>query len=443
MSLPPAYPAGHPGAFASQLDVSEPALPGYTRTTTAVWDVPPPEQEHFFYLTAKKTGKRWLTLSVLSRAASATDPPTFYQGARVTGNLRLDLDKEELVDEISLSLYGKVSIFSHSTSNFFYASQRMYSAAEQNTDSVSSVTSSLKRGRLKGRFEWPYSLRLPKGVSILSSITIDGKTERENYRLPPSFSDEQSKVFVQYSLVVRVNRGGFKTGSKLVVPLTYVPLARPSPPTVLRQLAYQEDHPLVGPDGDPDGWKVLGPVRFDGVLFKSVPIEVECTLHISKPLTYARGGPIHTLISIDCNNRQFLDLITPQSIHFTLVQRVTFGEAPQKTRFSERLAAQITVKTYEWASASWWNVALGDGPQAHSRKAFAGELLIPDHLVPACHILHYGHEYELAFYALSAIGFVPGIPHTKALLLEPVAIVTAFAQGPRPRSYLPPGYDVP
>ncbi len=75
------------------------------------------------------------------------------------------------------------------------------------------MTSLLKRGKLKGHYDWPYSVRLPKGVSILSAI-LDSRAERTNYRLPPSFSDEQSNVHVQYMLVVRVNRGGFKSGSK-------------------------------------------------------------------------------------------------------------------------------------------------------------------------------------------------------------------------------------
>ncbi len=60
------------------------------------------------------------------------------------------------------------------------------------------------------------------------------------------------------------------------MPLTYIPLARPSPPTILRQLAYQEDHPLVGPDGDPDGWKALELVKIEGFLFKTVRVQATC-----------------------------------------------------------------------------------------------------------------------------------------------------------------------
>ncbi|KAI0635876.1 hypothetical protein C8Q77DRAFT_1155628 [Trametes polyzona] len=437
MSLPE-YRSG--SGAASQVDVSQHALPGYSRTNNieSVWDVPPAEQEHRFHLTDKKTQAQWLTFVILSRASTPTEPPTFYQGANITGSVKLSIDKEMLVDEITLTLYGRLSIFSHSTSNFFYTSTTLYAAAEQSPTSPNG--SLLKRGRLKGQFDWPFSFRLPKGVSILSGIGTDSDAERVNYRLPPSFSDEQSNVHVQYSLVLRVNRGGFKTGSKLTVPLTYIPLARPSPPSVLRQLAYQADHPLVGPDGDPDGWKTLGPIRITGVLFKTVPLEADCVFNVSKPLSYTRGGLIHLLCSIRSDNEQFLDLVTTQSVRMALVQRITFGDAVQRTRFSQRLSPQLTVKTYERAHVQWWR-APTVGSAETDTKTFAGELAVPDDLVPPCQILHYGHEYELVFHGLEAVGFTPTAGSKKTYLSEPVVIVSAFAQGPRPKSYIPPEYD--
>ncbi|KAI0833421.1 hypothetical protein BC628DRAFT_1414218 [Trametes gibbosa] len=434
MSLPE-YPLG--SAVASQSDVSRSALPGYSRTSTTVWDVAPAEQEHHFYLTDKKTGAKWLTLTVLSRAKSADDAPVFYQGGNIAGSVALELPKEVLVDEVTLTLYGRISIFSHSTSNFFYMSDILYSAAERSPDAP--TTSFSKRGKLKGQYNWPFSLKLPKGVSILSAITPDSRAERANYRLPPSFMDAQSNVHVQYTLIVRINRGGFKAGSKLSVPLTYIPLARPSAPTIIRQLAYQEEHPLVGPDGDPDGWKALTPVVVPGVLFKTIPVEARCSIHVSKPLSYTRGGLIHLLCSIACDNTQLLDLLTPQSLRMTLVQRITFGDAVQKARFSERLATQVTMKSFERASASWWRTPAADRV-GRPTKVFAGELLVPEDLVPACHILHYGHEYELNFYGWSVVGFTPNAGLKIPLLSEPVGVVTAFAQAPRPRSYIPPEY---
>ncbi|KAL7279161.1 hypothetical protein ACG7TL_007001 [Trametes sanguinea] len=415
-------------------------LPVYTRSSSTEWDVPPAEQTHRFSLTSKKSQSPWLNVTVMSRAKSATDQPTFYQNAPIVGSVELNLDKETLVDEVSIALYGRLSIFSHSASNFLSTVKTLYSAAESHADVDSPSMFSAKRGRLQGKQTWPFSLRLPKGVSILSSITDDGTAERENYRLPATFSDERAKVNIEYLLVARVSRGGFKGTSKLTIPITYMPLARPCRPTISRQLAYHESGPLPGPDRDPDGWKAIPPILQHGMLFKTIPVVAECTLHVSRPLSYTRGGLIHLLLSIHSVNDQFLDLISPQSIQFQLVQHLTFGSPPQETRFSKRLSAQMTVKRIERATASWWrSPSVG---VSNTTRTFAGELLIPEDLVPACRILHYGHEYELCLYPLRAVGYTPSTPTNTALVSVPVGIVTAFAQGPPPLSYIPPQYDV-
>lgn len=215
--MPPAYPLGSVAAY--QLDISQP-LPDYARTVSPEWNVPAADQLHHFHL-SRKTGEQWLTLTMTSRAATTDATPMFFQGGNVTGSLKLNLEKEELVDEISIDLYGRLTIFSHSTSNFLRMSQTMYSAADKPAESSEPSPPITRRGRLKGRYDWPYSFRLPKGVSILSSITPDAETVRKSYRLPPSFRDEQSNVDVHYSLVVRVNRGGLRKGGSLFPLITF------------------------------------------------------------------------------------------------------------------------------------------------------------------------------------------------------------------------------
>ncbi|RPD60021.1 hypothetical protein L226DRAFT_486562 [Lentinus tigrinus ALCF2SS1-7] len=435
MSTPslPDYPSE--SSSDSQLDDSQ-DLPTYTRTTTAEWDIPRAEQQHGFHLESRKTGVQWLTLKVVSRAASAADQPTFYQGGNVTGTVQLTLEKPEAMDQITIDLFGRLTIFSHTTANFLCVSRNLFSAAAQNP-----LQSLLRRSKLNaGQHEWPYSFRLPKGVNLLSSIDMEGQTQRQNYRLPPSFSDPQSNVHIEYSLVVRVNRGGFRSGSKLVVPFKYVPLARPGASTILRQLAYQQNSPVVGPDGDPGGWKTLEPAMVDGILFKTMFVTAKCLLSISRPLTYTRGGLVHLVLSIEASNKQFLDLITPDSLHVALIQRITFGDPPETTRFSRRLAAQTTMKCYDRGNASWWHAPLDAAHASTSAKVFAGEIAVPEDLTPGCQILHYGHEYEVVLYPLTPVGFTPNAPPTEALVSEVVTIVTAFAQGPRPSSHVPPEY---
>ena len=100
-TLPPSYPLG--SAAASRVDVSQ-ALPQYSRTTSGDWDLPAAQQEHIFSLKGKKTGARWLTLTVTSRASSDADLPVFFQSGNVTGTLRLELNKEEIIDEVTIAV---------------------------------------------------------------------------------------------------------------------------------------------------------------------------------------------------------------------------------------------------------------------------------------------------------------------------------------------------
>ena len=64
----------------------------------------------------------------------------------------------------------------------------------------------------------------------------------------------------------------------------YVPLTRPTPPTILRQLAYQQDTEIVGPLGDLEGWKVFDPIKIEGILFKKLSVKALCTVRYSVTL---------------------------------------------------------------------------------------------------------------------------------------------------------------
>lgn len=47
---------------------------------------------------------------------------------------------------------------------------------------------------------------------------------------------------------------------------------------MLRQLAYMEGTPLVGPDEDRDGWETLPAVHVRGTIFSSRKIGAVCTV---------------------------------------------------------------------------------------------------------------------------------------------------------------------
>lgn len=58
----------------------------------------------------------------------------------------------------------------------------------------------------------------------------------------------------------------------------YMILTKPEPPSLLRQLAYQENSELLGPEADPVGWKTLAsvPVRINGLVFNQRDVDATC-----------------------------------------------------------------------------------------------------------------------------------------------------------------------
>jgi hypothetical protein len=61
----------------------------------------------------------------------------------------------------------------------------------------------------------------------------------------------------------------------------YLPRSYAEQPSALRAAAYREGADLVGPEGDPEGWKVLPLVTIKGTLFEAKTVEVECTVRSS------------------------------------------------------------------------------------------------------------------------------------------------------------------
>lgn len=47
---------------------------------------------------------------------------------------------------------------------------------------------------------------------------------------------------------------------------------------MLRQLAYEQNVPIPGPDVDPAGWEILSAIPIRGYVFKTRRTETKCTV---------------------------------------------------------------------------------------------------------------------------------------------------------------------
>ncbi|KAK0433458.1 hypothetical protein EV421DRAFT_2023516 [Armillaria borealis] len=193
------------------------------------------------------------------------------------------------------------------------------------------------------------------------------------FRLRPPFHEMYVLADIQYTLVASIKRLGRLRGNAKI----YVPMIRPGPPTILCQLAYQENSPLPGPEVDPEGWQQLPPALLKGTVFKDQEVEIQCTgylYHDKSSYATLEGRLFHVHIAIvKCSDQQALDLLgTPSNVPMRLRWSV-IGWKPDLPSYSSRNAIQ------DFGSYVWWN----SGDQGTCRR-LEGEIKLWEGLKLTC-----------------------------------------------------------
>ena len=308
-----------PPSYSSLPSVSDTASAATTRRNSFQPSARPPVEHRYSLFDSRK--EPWATLTLRSNVASQHLLPAYFEGQTLNGSLELNLSKPETILGINIEISGTI-VATNALSPFTFwkhihqlwssemgdpriATTQNASGAEASsstsTDALSFSLSSLsieKKGkkvasRLSGAYTWPFSITLPSTCSV----SLRSKQPPMVLRLPPSFSEKGAAQFINYELNVRIRRGFLRIDSQWV-PRTclcpfiwliitqhrlgtlfgFVPRVRPSPPTPLRSLAYQDERPLLGPDLDPDGWHVLPSVTITGRVFGVRVVNITCTV---------------------------------------------------------------------------------------------------------------------------------------------------------------------
>ncbi|KAI0329806.1 hypothetical protein GY45DRAFT_840948 [Cubamyces sp. BRFM 1775] len=392
--------------------------------------------EHRYHLETSK-GRPWLTLKVFSKAPGPSYLPAFYQGEAVTGSVKLSLDTEEAIKSVSIQIVGQMTSSVTDVLNFVQLSSTLWTRCP----AMGSLSSAAAPDKLVGDHEWPFRIALPNECELKSP---DGSLEK--YPLPASFSERMARVHIQYQLVVTIHRSRFRVDSTLGTVVGYCPIIRPTAPSPARQLAYMENTPLVGPDGDPEGWKCLQSLRILGSVFSTRTVEATCSLALAKPLCYTRGSAIPCLMTIETSDPQALLLLSaPRSIVVRLIRRISTHE-PTAGSVGVKGAKKFPGLEYESnvqevTTAVWWQNPHGSDPSNPQRKVLHGEIHLSKGLKPSCRLGRFEISYSVVVYCPRAVAFLPDGEPGAVLQREPVVIGTAYASGPRPTVNSPPGYD--
>lgn len=84
---------------------SDPELPAYARRAThPPTAVPEVQRTEHHYDLSTGSGKPWATLTVLSRSPSPQQLPTFLEGDKIEGSVKLNLESGDHISSISMSV---------------------------------------------------------------------------------------------------------------------------------------------------------------------------------------------------------------------------------------------------------------------------------------------------------------------------------------------------
>ncbi|THU84184.1 hypothetical protein K435DRAFT_733492 [Dendrothele bispora CBS 962.96] len=438
-------------------------LPAYSRripsaAASSIFSVDPQRFEHSFHLERK--GRKWLTLYVRSRSRNASTPPVFLEGDEISGRVELDLERAENIKGITITVQGGTTAVGQEELLFLDVSQPIWTPDPRKKSSE----------KLEGQHSWNFSLTLPRQVVVsqLSGSGFEsgsrGRSQSSSstsgalsFSLPPNFSERASPAYIDYKLVVTVKRGTFKANQILSPYFAYVPRTSPPPFSRLRQRAYRTNSALVGPEGDPEGWKIIGPIPIRGTLFNSRQIEVQCTLAIATPLLYPVKSHVPLLVSLVSRDgdEQALDILaSPSAIKLFLFRSMATGsdaiidddsiKRRSNNFFRERMGQAIF-----WTESSF-SQAKG---MEQGRRQIQGEIEIKQGLKPSFIFPRLSIRYTLDLLPFEAPGFQSSpLPSSQSsssvverdiLHSERITITSQPAPGFAPKSYAPPGYERP
>ncbi|KAJ7267630.1 hypothetical protein B0H12DRAFT_1098057 [Mycena haematopus] len=417
---PPSYDGFGYEALISSSHGAPSDLPLYTRRPTP----PPPaarverQPKEFTYELKNRAGTPWATLTVQGDPRLTKVIPTVMEGSDLVGSVRLALRSAEAIQAVCILIKGEIVEGGPAAIVFLESKHTLWSAAEGDPQAPENSGKSILK--LQGDYHWPFSLPLP------TTLTKDGET----FRLPHTFLDRLASFSVRYSAEMRIVRGKLRPDDKITCRFGYFSMQQPGPPSVLRQLAYQENSPLFGPESDPSGWESQSS-SLKGTVFSSRAIEVNFTFSLAKPLSYTRSASIPCALTIETKDLQALDLLSLPSASMVYLERA-FYEKTDVFRNTVEPCGQ----------AVFWPSTEGAPEDSSSRRHLMGEIHLRSNLQPSSAVCGFRVEYAVVVFPFQAATFKPLGVDNSPLLRQVVEITTRYAPGPRQKTYTSPTYEV-
>ncbi|KAG6862470.1 hypothetical protein C0995_000016 [Termitomyces sp. Mi166 len=403
-------------------------LPPYTQRNTLARPVARREPTEHVYLLTEKS-RPFITLKLYSSATSSASLPTFFEKENINGTLEINAEKGDSISSITATITGRIITGAHADDSCKFLTQSIpIWSKSPDVPRVPSPSEGASKSKLLGRCEWPLSIPLPR------TVTIPNESGSPHiYSLPETFLERHTAASIQYDFTIRISRGMLR----IKTAFGYVPSTRPRQASLLRQLSYQQNTPLVGPSIDPEGWKTLRAVSARALMFRSRQVGVQCLLSLAKPLSYTRGSTLPCFLTLQSADEDILHLFATPSAPVLKLQRCV--------RFLSKTSLPVENMRGPWhetiediGSAVWWSSAGTDDQP--SVRHLEGEIKLGKDLRPTTSIGHFSISYHVV---LRPFDVPYSTSEDRSLLSEPVEITTMHAHGPRPQAYSPPAYTSP
>ncbi|KAJ7170803.1 hypothetical protein C8R43DRAFT_944646 [Mycena crocata] len=374
------------------------------------------KRKEYTYDLLNKSEKPWATLELLGDTEYSKNIPAFLEGSPITGEVRLHLETGDAIHAVIISIKGRIITGATPSEMvcFLDLPTTLWSRSMGNPRNPGGEKWSEK---LSGKYVWPFSISMPPTVSLSS-----GRRELEEvFRLPQTFFERHTRAQVEYEVAVRFTRTKLRSDYRLSTTVNYVPLIRPSPPSRLRQLAYQQHTALLGPDSDPEGWFTLPAVRTRGRLSStSHSVDAKCRLSLATPL-----------------------LASPDAVALRLRRNVRFHTGEKNSEdVTNKLVWKEELEHSELAT--WWPAA--DRASATEstdtiginafRRMLKGEIHLKADLATSSSMAHFRIEYSVVLFPFDAPGYESS--DSEPLVDKSVEIASEYASGPRPLNYSSP-----
>ncbi|KAH8101008.1 hypothetical protein BXZ70DRAFT_937072 [Cristinia sonorae] len=371
-------------------------------------------------------GGTWLWLKLKSRSTRPSEEalPLYYEKDSVQGTVEVDFSKMDGGKGIRVTVHGGILTVSEEEVPFLDISEDIWEAKTLNGQ------------KPQGKLAVPFSIPLPSEVSVPEKYTP--RSPMIQARLPPTFLERASTVYINYRVEITLRRGALKANQSISKQFVYVPLSRAEPPSPLRYLAYQDNTDVLGPEADPEGWKVFDPITVTGTLFGTKQVAVTCRVRLApQPLSFAVGSPVPLHMTLTSVDQHAIDLFSqPSSIVIQLIRERFLGAGAlredEKSKRSDLRFQELFGSNVAWKPSE-------EGEPVSGKKILIGELLLGKSLKPTFTFPRFAIKYSIVLQPFQVPGFVATT--SDPLIKERVEIHTLNAPGFSPRSDLPPGYE--